>query len=310
MEVGIYSSLWLLVKMQNIHLLGASSLTGSSFNYLYKKKYKIISYSRNNNKNVFLDLNDYKTFTNINLDLLYNSFIVSYAPIWVTEKFLYFLSTEKKEKLKKIKGLICCSSSSIITKRFTANIKDKKLVNVLYNSEQKIYEICKKLEINCTIFRPTIIYGECGKVKDNNLYKLSKIIKQIPFIFLPKNVGLRQPIHSFQMAKLTSFFINKMSKNNENNFVFEKIDVGGDEILTYKDMISRLNIKNQKEFIFKTQILTIPDFLFYIIITPLLIIRPNIFEKIFRISSNYSGFYKYCDLTGEEIKKFPYKKYL
>ena len=296
--------------MQSIHLLGASSLTGVTFNYLYKKKYKIISYSRNNNKNIFLDINDSKSFTNINLDLLNNSFIVSYAPIWVTEKFLYFLSNAKKEKLKKIKGLICCSSSSIITKRFTSNIKDKKLVNVLYNSEQKIYKICKNLGINCTIFRPSIIYGECGKIKDNNLYKLSQIIKKIPFIFLPKNIGLRQPIHSLQLAKLTSFFINKMSKNGGNNFAFEKIEVGGDEILTYKDMISRLNIKNQKEFIFKTQIFTIPDFIFYILIAPLLIIRPDIFEKIFRISSNFSGFSKYCDLTGEQIKKFPYKKYL
>ena len=310
MEVGIYSSLWLLVEMENVHLLGASSLTGSSFDYLYKKKYKIIAYSRKKNKkNVYLDINDYKTFTNIDLDLLYNSFIISYAPIWVTEKFLYFLSNEKKEKLKKIKGLICCSSSSIITKRFTSNIKDKELVNILYNSEQKIYQICKNLEINCTIFRPSIIYGECGAIRDNNLYKLSQITKKIPFIFLPKNIGLRQPIHSFQLAKLTSFFINKMSKNSKNNFAFEKIEVGGDEIITYKDMISRLNIKNKKEFIFKTQILTIPDFLFYMLITPLLIIRPNIFEKIFRISSNFSGFYKYCDLTGEKIKKFPYKKY-
>lgn len=309
MEVGIYSSLWLLVEMQNIHLLGASSLTGASFNYLFKKKYKIISYSRNNKKNVFLDINDSKTFTNINLDLLNNSLIVSYAPIWITEKFLYFLSNEQKEKLKKIKGLICCSSSSIITKKFTSNIKDKKLVNVLHNSEQQIYEICRSLEIHCTIFRPSIIYGECGKIKDNNLYKLTKIIKKLPFIFLPKNIGLRQPIHSFQLAKLTSFFINKISKNSENNFAFEKIEVGGDEILTYKEMLSRLNIKNKKKFIFKTQIFTIPDFLFYILISPLLIIRPDLFEKIYRISSDFSGFSKYCDLTREKIKKFPYKKY-
>ena len=307
--MGIYASKWILVNMQKIHLLGASSLTGESFNYLYNKKYRIISYSRNNNKNIFLDIENSKTFKNISLDLLNNSFIVSFAPIWVTEKFLNFLSNSKKEKLKKIKGLICCSSSSIITKRFASNIKDKKLVNVLQNSEQKIYKICKSLGINCTIFRPTIIYGQCGTIKDNNLFKVSKIIKKLPFVLLPKNVGLRQPIHSFQLAKLTSYYINKMSKFNKNNFVFEKIEVGGDEILTYKEMISRLNSNKQKNFIFKTHVLTIPNNLFYILISPILIMRPNIFEKIFRISSDYCGFSKYCDLTGEETKKFPYKKY-
>lgn len=307
--MGIYTSRWILVNMKKIHLLGASSLTGKSFTYLFSKKFKIISYSRNKNKNVFLDVENYQTFTNINLDLLNNSFIISFAPIWVTEKFLYFLSKAKKEKLKKIKGLICCSSSSIITKRFSSNISDKKLVNVLGNSEQNIYEICKSLGINCTIFRPTIIYGKCGKIKDKNLFKLSKIIQKLPFILLPKNIGLRQPIHSFQLAKLTSFYINKMSKITGDNFVFEKIEVGGDEILNYKDMISRLIYKKQKIFIFQKHTITIPNSLFYVLIAPILILRPNIFEKIFRMSSNYSGFYKYCDLTGEEAKKFPYEKY-
>ena len=298
-----------IISMRNIHLLGASSLTGESFNYLYNTKFNIITYSRKNNKNVFLDINNFNTFKNINLDLLNNSFIVSFAPIWVTENFLYFLYNSEKEKLKKIKGLICCSSSSIITKRFASNIKDKKLVNLLRNSEDKIYEICKSLEINCTIFRPTIIYGKCGRKKDNNLFKLSKIIKKMPFILLPKNIGLRQPIHSFQLAKLTSFFINKMSKNRENNFAFEKIEVGGDEILNYRDMIFRLNNNIQKKFISKTYIFTIPNILFYLLAAPILIINPNVFEKIFRISSDFCGFPKYSDLTGEEIKKFPYEKY-
>ena len=307
--MGIYTSKWILVGMQKIHLLGASSLTGESFNYLFNKKYKIISYSRNKNKNIFLDIYNSQTFKNIKLDLLNNSFVVSFAPIWVTEKFLYFLSNAKKDKFIKIKGLICCSSSSIVTKRFSSSIKDKKLVKNLYNSEEKIYEICKNLGINCTIFRPTIIYGKCGNIKDNNLSKVSQIIKKLPFILLPKNIGLRQPIHAFQLAKLTSFFINKMSKISENNFIYEKIEVGGDEILTYKDMIYRLNNKKQKTFTYKTYILTVPDYLFYILISPILIIRPNIFEKIFRISSDFCGFSKYCDLTGEETKKFPYEKY-
>ena len=45
-----------IINMQNIHLLGASSLTGESFNYLYNKRFNIISYSRKNNKNVLLDM--------------------------------------------------------------------------------------------------------------------------------------------------------------------------------------------------------------------------------------------------------------
>ena len=73
-------------------------------------------------------------------------------------------------------------------------------------------------------------------------------------------------------------------------------------------MIFRLN-NNSKKIHFQDIYITIPNILFYLLTGPILIISPSVFEKILRISSDFCGFPKYSDLTGEEIKKFPYEKY-
>ncbi len=306
--MGFIAPKWLLT-LETIHLIGASTLAGKSFYQLFSKKFKIISYSRKNKNNVFLDIDTLKTFSNIDYKLLNNSYIVSFAPIWVTAKFFSSLSKIRKFKMQNIKGLICCSSSSAVTKRFATNLKDKKLVETLLSAEHTIQKLCINHKINCIVIRPTLIYGKCGATKDNNLFKLLKIIKLLPFVILPKNVGLRQPIHAFQLAKLACFYLKKFSNFNSDKLIFERLEVGGDEILSYKDMLLRL-LSTRKEGFFKnTKILTVPNIFFYIIISPMLFVRPKIFETIFRISSNFSGFPKCSELLGETLRKFPYIKY-
>ena len=115
--MGFIAPKWLLT-LETIHLIGASTLAGKSFYQLFSKKFKIISYSRKNKNNVFLDIDTLRTFSNIDYKLLNNSYIVSFAPIWVTAKFFSSLSKIRKFKMQNIKGLICCSSSSAVTKRF------------------------------------------------------------------------------------------------------------------------------------------------------------------------------------------------
>ena len=158
--------------MHNIHLLGSSTLSGKSFCFENKSKYKIISYSRKNKKDIYLDINNIRSYSNIDFELFDNSFIVSFAPIWETAKFFEIISRLQNKKTRKLKGIILCSSSSVVTKRFAINTKDKNLFKSLLDSENKIINLSNKLNIPCLILRPTIIYGSQDKLKDNNLLKL------------------------------------------------------------------------------------------------------------------------------------------
>ena len=296
--------------MHKIHLLGSSSLTGKSFCFENKSKYKIICYSRKNKKDIYLDINNIKSYSNIDFELLDSSFIVSFAPIWETAKFLEIISKIQNKKTRKLKGIIVCSSSSVVTKRFAINLKDKSLFKSLLDSENKIINLSKELKIPCLIIRPTIIYGKQDHFKDNNLYRINKFLNKIPFVFLPKNVGKRQPIHSAQLAKVVLKFIEKILIQETNIFLQDcKIEVGGDEILTYKDMLERLQDRKNILPFLNSKIILIPDFIFYIFTIPLLIISPKLFETIFRISSDFSGFTRCSNLTNEIPKNFPYRKY-
>jgi len=295
--------------MHKIHLLGSSTLSGQSFCFENKSKYKILSYSRKNKRDIYLDVNNFKSFSNIDFESFDNSFIVSFAPVWETAKFFEIITRTKNKMTKKLKGIILCSSSSVVTKRFSINLKDKSLLKSLLDSENKIINLSHELNIPCLIIRPTIIYGNYDGLHDNNLYKISNILDKIPFVILPRNVGKRQPIHSAQLAKVVLKFIEKLLIEKNNFLEDNTIEVGGDEILSYKEMLERLQDKKNIFPFLRTKILLVPDFIFYFLTIPLLIISPKIFETVFRISADFAGFTKCSTLTNEIPKNFPYRKY-
>jgi len=153
----------------NIYLFGKTSLSGEIF-YKYfntkQKKYKIYSFSRDDKKGYKFDLKNPKSFSLVNNK---DFFIVSFAPIWHLANFLNYLFYEDNSSLKNLKGIIACSSSSVITKRFEFNTFDKNLVKNLSIAEEKIILIAEKLNINCQIIRPTMIYGSFKGIQDKNI---------------------------------------------------------------------------------------------------------------------------------------------
>ena len=86
-------------------------------------------------------------------------------------------------------------------------------------------------------------------------------------------------------------------------------EVGGDEEIKYREMLERLNSSMLKDSKKCCKIIPIPNNFFYILISPLLILKPNLFEALFRIGSNLSGFQKCSSYTGEKFNKFPLEKY-
>ena len=55
----------------------------------------------------------------------------------------------------------------------------------------------------------------------------------------------------------------------------------------------------------RCKLIKIPNKLFYFLFFPLLFFKPKIFEALFRMQSDLSGFKKYSAYTGQSSGKFP-----
>ena len=110
----------------NIHIFGTNTPSGQALKneiHLSQPEWYINTYSRDDKSHYKLDLNDSNSFTPANL--IDKSIWISFAPIWLFGPFLENLSKYQPYKLKGLEGVIACSSSSIITKRFEANKFDE-----------------------------------------------------------------------------------------------------------------------------------------------------------------------------------------
>ena len=293
----------------NIYLFGKTSLSGEVFyNYfnLKKTKYKIHSFSRDEKKGHKVDLKNPNTFSLLNND---EFILISFAPIWHLADFLNYLFY-KKSSLKNLKGIITCSSTSALTKRFECNNYDKNLAKKLLSSEGKIISIAEKLNINCQIIRPTMIYGSFKEIKDNNISKILLIMRHFRIVFLPSNSGLRQPIHTYQLAEVVYFLMLKSLKE-KNKVSNNLINLGGDIILNYQEIIESLkNSLGKNNPARKCLILKIPNRLFLVCILPVMFFSPKSFAALSRICADLSGFIKACEITGNKPRSFPLSKEL
>ena len=289
--------------MSIIKVLGSSTLIGKYFIDM-NVNYELVCFSRRNKKHTFLDLQNEDTFLNFSCK---NSFIVSFAPIWLVKNLIKKLEENNLKELKTLKGVILYSSTSAVTKRFATNAFDKILVKELISSENEILSIFKKYSINCQIVRSTIVYGVYKDLDDRNFIKIINLFKKFPFCIIPSQTGYRQPIHFSQLSEITYLLLEKLNKNNSKVKINQILEVGGDEEITYSDLLKRLSIVASDHKIKRCKIITIPNKLFYVLIFPLLIFKPKIFEALYRMQSDLSGFPKYSDYTGKSSNKFPIK---
>ena len=285
-----------------IHLFGYSNPVGQAFLELISKENNNLSvnlYSKSKRNVSYLDLESDELPNNFKLEK--SSILVSFAPIWVFSNFLEKLS-KQKIFFRNVEMLICCSSSSSVTKRFAFNNFDKDLSKRLINSEERIKEICLKNKIICKIIQPTLIYGNVGEYKDKNINLLRKIIRISPLLILPDNVGLRQPIHAKDLAEIIYNLIEEKD-NKKSNLKDQNILVGGHETFSYIEMLERIKDKLPKNsfgnFCF---FIKIPNRLFFFLTTPLVLFSPKLYESVLRISINLSGFKTYKD---KFLFKFP-----
>ncbi|MBI96689.1 hypothetical protein CL656_06060 [bacterium] len=291
-----------------IILLGSTTSTGSAFQEMAKSRlnsYKINAFSRRNKGLNYIDLDDQTSWTNIKFDN--HTILVSFAPIWKLSDFLEGLTVKKKKDINKIDLIIACSSSSVLSKRFAFNNFDKGLSRKLKESEEKLIDFSSENGIECKIIQPTLIYGNHKEFKDKNINKIINILRLSPLMILPKHTGLRQPIHCTEIAELTIHFINQF-QSEDFSCIPERILVGGEKIINYQEMIMLIQKslpKNDRAR--KCFILSIPNRIFFLLSSIIILFSPKYYEAILRTSADLSGFKTISKLTGKGYGFFPIK---
>ena len=229
--------------------------------------------------------------------------VVSFAPIWLLAPFLDLLCQIDAKSRPNIKGVVACSSSSALTKRFAANRADRKLVQRLVNAEDRVELSCNVLNIPCSIIRPTLIYGKAGGYGDRNLSQLLNMMRRLPILAHPAESGLRQPIHAKQLAAAA------LHQSNQPKGPSTRIFLGGDDCLPYETMLRRLQdaaIREQPgDPAGRCRLVALPSRLFHLLAAPLLPISPKTFEAVLRMQADLGPFTSVHELLGEDPIPFP-----
>ena len=231
---------------------------------------------------------------------------ISFGPIWLLAPFLEQLALKHPERLQSLRGVIACSSSSAITKRFASNRFDRELAARLTNAEDQLLSTCRHLAIPCRILRPTLIYGRVGPFKDRNLSRLIEMMRLIPVLPLPADTGLRQPIHASQLAAVVLELVRQFMSCGWAPQLPQRIALGGDSELCYASMLRALQRSlPHTDRARRCRLLSLPNRLFYAAASPLLLQSPKAFEAVLRMGSDLAGFTPAHQLLKANPQAFP-----
>ena len=231
---------------------------------------------------------------------------VSFAPLWHLAPFLRVLQQEHPDRLRGLRGVVACSSSSALTKRFAANDFDRKLVRRLREAEESLGESCAALGIPCRILAPTLIYGQAGGLGDQNLSRLLGLMRRLPLMPVPARSGLRQPIHARQLAQAALAVVERLEQQGNACDLPAVLPLGGDESLSYTAMLERLRqAAPPGDPAHRCRFLRLPPRLLLWLAHPLLLLSPKSFEAMQRTQADLAGFLRAHELLGEPPQAFP-----
>jgi len=291
-----------------LHLFGAQTPTGEALKRQVSSihsAFPLLAYSRSDPALHLADFSDPGAF-HPGGDPGANGLWISFGPLWLLAPFLDRLAREYPERLKGLRGVIACSSSSVVTKRFSANLFDRELVSRLTTAEDQLIATCRYLKLPCRILRPTLIYGQVGPYVDRNLSRLIALMRRLPLLPLPTHTGLRQPIHASQLAGVALSLVRQFTSTGWDPQLPNRITLGGDTELSYAAMLRAMqqslpNTDSAKH----CRLLSVPNRLFYAAAAPLLLHSPKSFEAVLRMGSDLSGFTPAHQLLKSNPQPFP-----
>lgn len=292
----------------HLHLFGAATPTGEALKQQLcsaHAAFPLVAYSRRDPSLLPADFSDPGAFRPSGAPGAPGLWI-SFGPIWLLAPFLERLAQEHAERLQGLRGMIACSSSSAITKRFASNRFDRELVARLTTAEDQLIATCRRLELPCRILRPTLIYGRVGPYVDRNLSRLIGLMRRLPLLPLPSHTGLRQPIHASQLAAVALEFVRQFTTSGWDPQLPQRIALGGDSELSYAAMLRALQQSlTQTDPARRCRVLSLPTRLFYAAASPLLLQSPKAFEAVLRMGSDLSGFTPAHQLLKAKPQPFP-----
>ncbi len=292
-----------------IHLFGAATPTGESFQKQISSilpEVLLCAYSRRDPSLFPADFMHPGAFLPGG-DVAGPGLWISFGPIWLLAPFLQELAQAHPDRLQGLRGVIACSSSSAITKRFAINRFDRDLVFRLINAEDRLLETCRDLQLPCRILRPTLIYGRVGPYVDRNLTLLTNLMRRLPLLPLPAQTGLRQPIHATQLAAVVLKLVSEFINNRWDPGHPQIIALGGDIELSYTFMLRALQQSlPHSDPARRCRLLLLPNrFIHAASAVPLILHSPKVFEALLRMSADLSGFTPCHQLLSESPKPFP-----
>lgn len=168
------------------------------------------------------------------------------APIWILPDYYSLLAAYG------VRRLVVLSSTSRFTKVNSTVSSDAIVVEQLVQGEEKLAAWMAGLNAEWVVLRPTLIYGNGH---DKNLTEIARFIQRFGFFpFIGKGNGLRQPIRTEDVAQASLSALRNTAIANR------AYNIAGQEVLTYRDMVTRIFHTLER----KPRFLTIPRSLFQI----------------------------------------------
>ncbi|RME60121.1 NAD-dependent epimerase/dehydratase family protein, partial [Candidatus Parcubacteria bacterium] len=131
--------------------------------------------------------------------------------------------------------LIVFSSTSRFTKRYAHGEQDRGFAEQLMRGEERVERICRTQGASWHIIRPTMIYC-LGR--DKNLTLILRFIRRFRVFPLVGSGGaLRQPVHAEDLAWACRALLDRKDCADK------AYVLSGGEVLTYREMVSRLFAK-------------------------------------------------------------------
>lgn len=152
--------------------------------------------------------------------------LIHLAPLWLLPPLLPVLNSLR------IKRVIAFGSTSLFSKARSADAGEQQLVARFVEAEEAITRLSSTLEINWTVFRPTLVY-DC--VRDKNIAVIARFIRRYGFFpLLGEASGLRQPVHADDLAEACIRAVSQPVT------FCRAYNVSGGETLGYRQMVERI----------------------------------------------------------------------
>ncbi|PRC93541.1 NAD-dependent epimerase/dehydratase family protein [Solimicrobium silvestre] len=176
------------------------------------------------------------------------------APIAVLPEYFTLLEAHC------VRRVVALSSTSRFTKDNSSDRNERILSKQLADAEARLQIWAESRCVEWVILRPTLIYG-FGR--DKNISEIANFIRRFGFFpLLGKASGLRQPIHAQDVAEAC---FDALCASSSANHAY---NISGDEVLTYREMVSRICFALDK----RPRMLSIPLWMFSMTVTVLRIL--------------------------------------